>query len=57
MTKEQKQKVIVAFDKAIEKALTKHSQKWSIKTLDFVNANPDTTDFYIVLEKAKNIVA
>lgn len=57
MTKEQKQKVIVAFDKAIEKALTKHLQKWSIKTLDFVNANPDTTDFYIVLEKAKNIVA
>lgn len=50
MTKQQEEKIKLAFGVAIKEALNKHLKKWSIKTLDFVNANKETTDFYVALE-------
>lgn len=50
MTKQQEKKIKLAFGVAIKEALNKHLKKWSIKTLDFANANKETTDFYVALE-------
>lgn len=45
-----KKKIKLAFGVAIKEALNEHKKHWSIKTLDFVNANKETTDFYVALE-------
>ena len=52
-----KQQVKLAFEKAIKYALDKHLSSWSIKTLDFVNASQETTDFYIARESEKLHIA
>ncbi len=54
MNKLQKYKLELAFKSAISKALDKHLNKWSIKTLDFANASTTTTDFYIKQESTLN---
>lgn len=53
MTKQQEEKVKLAFEVAIKEALSEHLKKWSIKTLDFVNANKETTDFYVACERRR----
>lgn len=53
MTKQQEEKIKLAFKVAITEALNEHKKHWSIKTLDFVNANKDTTDFYVACEEKK----
>ena len=50
MTKRQEKKIKLAFGVAIKEALNEHKKHWSINTLDFVNANKETTDFYVALE-------
>ena len=50
MTKQQEEKIKLAFEVAIKEALNEHKKHWSIKTLDFVNANKETTDFYVACE-------
>ena len=50
MTKQQEKKIKLAFGVAIKEALNEHKKHWSIKTLDFANANKETTDFYVALE-------
>lgn len=57
MNKQQEQKIKLAFEKAIKYALDKHLSSWSIKTLDFVNASQETTDFYIARESEKLHIA
>ena len=53
MTKQQEEKVKLAFEVAIKEALSEHLKKWSIKTLDFVNANKETTNFYVACERRR----
>lgn len=50
MTKQQEKKIKLAFGVAIKEALNEHKKHWSIKTLDFANANKETTDFYVACE-------
>ena len=57
MNKEQEQKVMLAFEKAISYALSTHLESWSVKTLDFANASQETTDFYIALESKRLQIA
>lgn len=57
MNKQQEQKVMLAFEEAINYALDKHLESWSIKTLDFANASQETTDFYIALESKELHIA
>ena len=53
MTKQQEEKIKLAFGVAIKEALNEHKKHWSIKTLDFANANKETTDFYLALEEKR----
>ena len=53
MTKQQEEKIKLAFKVAITEALNEHKKHWSIKTLDFVNANKETTDFYVACERRR----